>query len=177
MVSRPLAAARMKPAPDPEQAFRQTGWPRLRARLFHFFFLLRRPMTLGVRGLVHDRASNSVFLIRHTYVPGWQLPGGGVEVGETLIEALTRELAEEGNIALTAPPALRSVHFNRRSSNRDHVAFYLIESFNQTTPKLRDHEIADAGFFPLDRLPETTTPATLRRIAEVFADAAVSPFW
>ena len=81
---------------------RQTGWPGLRARLFHLYFLLRRPMTLGVRGLVHDRATNSVFLIRHTYVPGWQLPGGGVEIGETLVEALARELAEEGNIALIA---------------------------------------------------------------------------
>ncbi|TIM63810.1 MAG: DNA mismatch repair protein MutT, partial [Mesorhizobium sp.] len=54
--------------PDPEQAFRQTGWPGLRARLFHLYFVLRRPMTLGVRGLIHDRRSNSVFLIRHTYV-------------------------------------------------------------------------------------------------------------
>ncbi|RUX90899.1 NUDIX domain-containing protein, partial [Mesorhizobium sp. M7D.F.Ca.US.004.01.2.1] len=88
----------------PEDAFRQTGWAGLRARLFHLYFVLRRPMTLGVRGLIHDTASNSVFLIRHTYVPGWQLPGGGVEVGETLAEALARELAEEGNIALTAPP-------------------------------------------------------------------------
>jgi len=167
----------MTAAPDPEQALRQTGWPGLRARLFHLYFLLRRPMTLGVRGLVHDRATNSVFLIRHTYVPGWQLPGGGVEVGETLVEALTRELAEEGNIVLTAPPLLKSMHFNRHSSNRDHVGFYLIENFNQTAPKLPDHEIAEAGFFPLDRLPKDTTPATLRRIAEVFAGELVSPYW
>ena len=164
-------------ATDTEAAFRQTGWPGFRARLFHLYFLVRRPMTLGVRGLIHDRASNSVFLIRHTYVPGWQLPGGGVEVGETLVEALTRELAEEGNIALTAPPLLKSMHFNRRSSNRDHVGFYLIEAFSQTAPKRPDHEIAEAGFFPLDRLPQDTTPATLRRITEVFGNAAVSPYW
>ncbi|MFD1985647.1 NUDIX domain-containing protein [Mesorhizobium newzealandense] len=164
-------------ATNPEDAFRQAGWAGLRARLFHLYFVLRRPMTLGVRGLVHDTASNSIFLIRHTYVPGWQLPGGGVEVGETLDEALARELAEEGNITLTSPPALKSMHFNRRASRRDHVGFYLIEHFSQSTPKLPDHEIAESGFFPLDRLPGGTTPATLRRIAEVFGGAPSSPYW
>jgi len=162
---------------DPETAFRQTGWAGLRARLFHLYFVLRRPMTLGVRGLVHDTATNSVFLIRHTYVPGWQLPGGGVEVGETLAEALARELAEEGNIALTAPAVLKSMHFNRRSSRRDHVGFYLIEQFSQPAPKQPDHEIAEAGFFPLDRLPRDTTLATRRRIAEIFQNEPASPYW
>jgi hypothetical protein len=31
---------------ESEATFRQTGWPRIRARLFHAIFLLRRPMTL-----------------------------------------------------------------------------------------------------------------------------------
>lgn len=160
-----------------EARFRQTGWPGLRARLFHLYFRLKRPMTLGVRGLVYDRAQNSVFLIRHTYVPGWQLPGGGVEVGETVVEALRHELIEEGNIEMLAQPALRSIHFNRRASRRDHVAFYVVESFRQTSPKQPDHEIAEAGFFPLDSLPDGTTPATLRRIAEIFDAAPVSDDW
>jgi 8-oxo-dGTP pyrophosphatase MutT (NUDIX family) len=160
-----------------ENRFRQTGWPGIRARLFHLYFLIRRPMTLGVRALIHDRKTGSVFLIRHTYVPGWQLPGGGVEVDETMETALRRECEEEGNIDFTAPPALRSLHFNRRSSRRDHVAFYLVENFTQSSPKPPDHEIAESGFFPLDALPPDTTPATRRRIDEVFGGAAASPYW
>lgn len=168
---------RFQAVSDDEARFRQSGWPGLRARLFHLSFLLRRPMTLGVRGLVHDAGANTVFLIRHTYVPGWQLPGGGVERGETCLEALERELAEEGNLAFTAPPVLVSMHFNARSSRRDHIAFYRISAFRQTAPRLPDHEIAEAGFFPLDALPDDTTPATLRRIRETFHGAAASPYW
>ncbi len=134
-------------------------------------------MTFGVRGLVYDREKNAVFLIRHTYIPGWQLPGGGVEVGETAMQALERELFEEGVIEFTGEPVLRSIHFNRQASRRDHVAFYLIESFRQAQPKLPDREIAEAGFFPLDSLPKTTTPATHRRIAEVFHGVRPSPDW
>src|SRR5262252_6500845 len=76
-----------------------------------------RGLTLGVCGLVID-AERRIFLVEHSYVAGWHLPGGGVEPGETLTTALARELREEGNIELTAPAALFAVYFNRRSSRR-----------------------------------------------------------
>ncbi len=47
-------------------------------------------MTLGVRAIVFDEKNNSIFLVKHTYVPGWQLPGGGVDSGETFGQALER---------------------------------------------------------------------------------------
>ena len=97
-------------------------------------------------------------LIRHTYVPGWQLPGGGVEIGETARHALERELPEECEIALTGPAELRSVHFNRQSSRRDHVLFYLVTDFRALKPKMPDQEIAEAGFFR-----STSCPTTRRR--------------
>jgi 8-oxo-dGTP pyrophosphatase MutT (NUDIX family) len=163
--------------PDSSPEPRQTGWPWLRSRLFHLFFLLRRPMTLGVRILVHDARSNSVFLVRHTYVPGFQIPGGGVETGETIHQAMERELLEEANIRLTAAPALVSVHFNRHVSRRDHVLLFVATDFVQEADKAPDREIAEAGFFPIDDLPAETTAGTRRRIAEIFGGQAVSPYW
>lgn len=150
---------------------------RLRARVFHFWFLLRRPMTLGARAVVHDVQTGTVLLVRHTYVHGWQLPGGGVEPGETLAAALERELMEEGNIELTGPPELVSVHFNRSASRRDHVALYRVTHFRQTGPRPPDREIAEAAFFALEALPAETTADTRRRLAEVFDGTAASPEW
>jgi 8-oxo-dGTP pyrophosphatase MutT (NUDIX family) len=155
----------------------QGGWKRLRGRLFHTWFLLSRPMTLGVRGIVHDAGAGTVLLIRHTYVPGWQLPGGGIEPGETALEALRRELEEEANIRLTGAPQLRSFHFNRHASRRDHVALYLVNAYEQLGEKVPDHEIEEARFFSLSNLPDGITPATRQRLAEIFNGNDPSEHW
>ena len=66
---------------------------RLLQRAMHLWWRFSRPMTLGVRAaLIHPE--RGVFLIEHTYTPGWYLPGGGVEAGETVLDALTREIAD-----------------------------------------------------------------------------------
>ena len=52
---------------------------RILKRAAHVYWRFSRGMTLGVRGVVLDAAAR-VFLVRHTYTPGWHFPGGGVEV-------------------------------------------------------------------------------------------------
>jgi 8-oxo-dGTP pyrophosphatase MutT (NUDIX family) len=118
-----------------------------------------------------------VFLIKHSYVAGWHLPGGGVEPGETLVMALTRELREEGNIELGEQPALFAIYFNRRASRRDHVALYVIRGFHQSAPPRPNREIIAHGFFPPDSLPQDTALATRARIAEVLGGRTISERW
>ena len=96
-----------------------------------------------------------VFLVKHSYVDGWHLPGGGVETGETLRQALARELAEEGNIQLTAAPRLHGVFFNKRVSRRDHVALFIVRDFVQDGQPQPNREIIAHGFFAPDACRRT----------------------
>jgi ADP-ribose pyrophosphatase YjhB (NUDIX family) len=145
-------------------------------RGFHLYWRMSRGLTLGVRGLVVDGAGR-IFLVKHTYVRGWHLPGGGVEPGETLRDALARELKEEGNIDLLEPPALHAVYFNTRVSRRDHVALFVIGAFRQPAPPVPDHEIMAHGFFAPDALPEDTVASVRARVAEVLMGAPLSQRW
>ena len=144
--------------------------------MMHLYWRFARGTTLGARAMVLD-GRGRVFLVRHSYVEGWHMPGGGVETGETMLTALARELAEEGNIRLTGQPQLFAFYFNARVSRRDHVAFYIVRDFVQDGPPQPNREIVEHGFFAIDALPEGTTRATRARVQEVFKGAAVSELW
>ena len=101
------------------------------------------------------------------YIPGWHLPGGGVEVGESFGEALRRELAEEGRIEVLGEPVLHGLFFNSHVSRRDHVAVYVVGDFSQDRLPEPNREIVACGFFDAAALPAETTDGTRRRIAEV----------
>lgn len=154
---------------------RQRLEPTLR-RFVHLYFRFARGMTLGVRAVVVDDAGR-VFLVRHTYVTGWYLPGGGVEVGQTFREALEMELREEGRIALTGEPVLHGVFLNDHVSVRDHVVVYVVRDFHQDRVPEPNKEIAETGFFALNALPADTTEGTRQRLAEIFDGKPVIPTW
>jgi 8-oxo-dGTP pyrophosphatase MutT (NUDIX family) len=150
---------------------------RLPIRLFLILARYRRAMTLGVRAVVLGE-NREVLLIRHSYVPGWHFPGGGVEPRETLRDSLARELEEEAGVVLTGEPRLHGVFLNRRYSQRDHVAVFVCREWKQPhPPAVPNIEILECGFFPLDALPEGTTDATRRRLAEIIDGVPPSPDW
>jgi ADP-ribose pyrophosphatase YjhB (NUDIX family) len=133
------------------------------------------PLRLGVRGVVLD-GDGRVLLVRHTYVSGWYLPGGGVEAGETAAAALARELSEESGVELLGAPRLHGFFFNPKASRRDYVACYVVREF-RVTPIGPNFEIVEARFFSTDALPEDTSPATRARLAEVLTGASVPDVW
>lgn len=145
-------------------------------RVFHVYARFARGMTLGVRGVVLD-ADNRVFLVKHSYVSGWHLPGGGVETGETFLESLRRELSEEGRIELTGEPQLHGLFFNRRISRRDHVAVYVVRDFVQDRMPEPNREIVATGFFAVDDLPADTTRGTRLRLAEILNGQRPTQDW
>ena len=149
--------------------------PALR-RVLHFYWRFARALTLGVRALVIDREGR-IFLVKHSYVSGWHLPGGGVEVGETFLEALRRELSEEGRIELTGDPVLHGLFFNGHVSRRDHVAVYVVRQFRQDRLPEPNQEIVDCGFYAAAALPPETTRGTRLRIAEVLDGAVPIATW
>ena len=149
---------------------------RIVRRLLQRYWRWQRGLTLGARGIVID-GQGRFLLVRHTYVPGWSFPGGGVEFGETVVGALERELAEETNILLNGQPELFGIYSNASFFPGDHVALFVVRNWHQPQMPEPNHEISGIGFFASSDLPPDTTPGTRRRIDELNNRLPPSAMW
>ena len=123
------------------------------------------PRTVGVRGLVIDDRGQ-VLLVRHTYGQRvWQLPGGGVHRRESIVAALHRELREETGVLVTGDVRLLGTYSSLTEGKSDHISVFVVDRFEQQASE--SGEIDAAYFFPVDGLPDDTSPATRRRLAEL----------
>lgn len=137
---------------------------RIAGRAMRLYWRIARPRTFGVRALLVDPAGR-IALVRHHYVAGWYLPGGGVDKRESAEEAIRREIVEEVGIAEVAITGVLGVYHNRAEAKDDHVIVFSADVADPALLTAADpREIAEAGWFAIDALPAGTSPATRRRI-------------
>lgn len=145
-------------------------------RLASFFSPRSDLVTLGAQGVVVNEASQ-VLLIRHGYRPGWHFPGGGIEHGETIDRALSRELHEETGVTIVKPARLFGIYTNFDVFPGDHVVLFIVNHWRQDHVPAANAEIAEQRFFALDNLPNATGAATKRRLNEIFSGADRTRSW
>jgi 8-oxo-dGTP pyrophosphatase MutT (NUDIX family) len=146
---------------------------RAAGKLFILAKALAHPVAFGAAGAVYDE-NGRVLLVRQSYMPGWRLPGGGIDRRETPEQGVLRELHEE--VGLTGGTARFFGLYTRPMG----LATNVIALFQVTggavafRPSLEIREIvfADPG-----APPAGCTEATLRRLAELSGAAPVSPWW
>ncbi|MDB5735661.1 MAG: hypothetical protein JWN16_2298 [Alphaproteobacteria bacterium] len=133
---------------------------------------LASPTAFGATGIVLD-SSGHVLLVRHRYMPGWQLPGGGVDRGEPPQAAVLRELREE--VGLSGGAVTFAGLYTRPAGWATNViALYRITGASvDFRPSL---EIREICFADPSAPPSGCSPATLRRLAELRGEP-VSPRW
>ncbi|RME84527.1 MAG: NUDIX domain-containing protein [Caldilineae bacterium] len=139
------------------------NWRDLALRIIRPYWLLRRPLVVGVRGILQDEQGRLLF-VRHNYGRRhWILPGGGRQGNESPDVALVREMREETGLEVEVT-RLVGAYLYLGNLKRDHIFIFECRRLAGEV-RVDGGEIAEAGWFHPDELPENVFPG----IAEVLA--------
>jgi len=116
---------------------------------FKIYCFLFRPIRMGVRVVMIE--DDKAWLVRHTYLQGWYLPGGGLKKWESLDQAAKREAREETGAEL-GEISLLGVFTSYAQWKTDHTSVFLCKDFKFVGGS--DAEIAEMRAFPINDLPE-----------------------
>lgn len=108
---------------------------------------------LDVVRVIITNASNQVLLVQEADDRNWKLPGGKIEPGETVLEAIVRELQEElGLTQISHSDITKLIKANIPDSEHYRYIVRLSLDSLAITPT---PEVAEAKFFQANQLPPT----------------------
>ena len=138
------------------------------------YYYLARPETYGIRGIIlNERAE--LLLVKHRYLPGWYLLGGGIGRNETPEDALRREILEEVGLSATIEERF-GTYTSEHEYKRDTIHVFICRVSGEVTKKL-GLELQEARFFPQSALPSDLSPATCRRLEEYLHKSVPATVW
>ena len=137
---------------------------RIIRNVLHKYFLISRPLTMGVRCVILND-DREVLLVKHTYISGWHLPGGGIDSGESAEDGVVREVEEETGLVLEDKPILLGIFHNKETTNRDHVVLFCSKISESVDLAVNTFEIKSLALFSLEDLPIDIDVATKEWIA------------
>jgi ADP-ribose pyrophosphatase YjhB (NUDIX family) len=132
----------------------------------------RTLLFVGARGVVRDDAGR-VLLIRRADNGYWSIPGGAMELGESIADCAMREVWEETGIrasraeafAIYSGPEYTYTNVFGDTYQSFLVAFELAAWSGELLPD--PEEASEAGFFPPDDLPEPSSRSTLETLDDL----------
>ncbi len=123
----------------------------------------RKLISVGARAIVKD-AEGRVLFLRRKDSGAWVMPAGSIELGESIVDCVRREVREETGIEVkkATPIAIYSdPRYSFTTAFGDPYQMlgvvFLIEDW-QGELLVRTDETADAGFFAVDELPDGVPP-------------------
>ncbi len=120
---------------------------------------------VGAAGAIVD-GDGRILLVKHSYGrKNWELPGGGVELGESPMDGVQREVQEETGL-LVEVDRLTGVYYKQED---DSLHFVFACRYDKGAPKPDLQEITDCGFFQADGLPRPMSSFTIQRILDAMS--------
>jgi 8-oxo-dGTP pyrophosphatase MutT (NUDIX family) len=128
----------------------------------------RRARPYTAAGVVFFDAAGRVLLVRPTYKPGWEAPGGAIERGESPLGACRREVREELGIA---PPIGRLLVVDWAPHPHDGDRVLYVFDGGELAPedlaavRLDADELAEYSFHTVEEATAVLVPRLARRLS------------